>query len=100
MLDDEDDEDDLPRRARRRFRKGEEDEDDMDVDKEEEQLESIENLADTRGMDVSDWVSLPGTRNEILNRFKHFLKTFTDEKGNVVYRERIRKMVQSKIVFQ
>lgn len=48
-------------------------------------------------MHTSDWIQMPGTRNEILNRFKNFLRTFLDEKGNLVFRERIRRMVECTI---
>jgi len=54
--------------------------------------ESIENLDNTRGMEVKDWVTTPSTRQEIMNRFKNFLKSFTDAKGQKIYLERIKHM--------
>lgn len=45
-------------------------------------------------MTVRKWVVLPGTRNEILNRFKNFLRTFQDDKGHHLYKEKIRRMCE------
>lgn len=57
-------------------------------------VESIENLEDTKGHALKDWVSMLGPRTEISNRFKSFLRTFVDEKGSYVYRDRIRRMCE------
>ena len=45
-------------------------------------------------MPTSKWVVTPGTKQEILNRFKNFLKSYTDAKGNRLYMERIRRMCE------
>lgn len=55
-------------------------------------FESIENLEDTRGLPTKKWIMMPGTKIEILNRFKNFLKTFVDAKGRKTYLERIKHM--------
>ncbi|KAL3315604.1 MCM DNA helicase complex subunit [Cichlidogyrus casuarinus] len=60
----------------------------------EEVLESIENLEDTKGMSVVEWVQQPATRQEIKNRFKAFLRTFLDEQGRSVYADRITQMAR------
>lgn len=57
--------------------------------------ESIENLEDTKGHAVKDWVTMLAPRNEIANRFKNFLRTYTNTKGQYVYKERIRHMCES-----
>jgi DNA replication licensing factor MCM2 len=59
---------------------------------EEEMIESIENLEDTRGMTVREWVVQIAPKREIYNRFKNFLRTCTDEKGRNVFRDKIRTM--------
>ena len=59
-------------------------------------IESIENLEDMKGHSVREWVSLAAPRLEIKNRFKQFLKTFVDEQGKSVYREKIQQMCQGK----
>ncbi|CAG2182399.1 unnamed protein product, partial [Oppiella nova] len=41
----------------------------------EEMIESIENLEDTRGMTVREWVVQLAPKREIYNRFKNFLRT-------------------------
>ncbi len=57
-------------------------------------IESIENLEDMQGYSVSEWVSLLAPRMEILNRFKNFLRTYTDSKGNAIFKEKIRHMCE------
>ncbi|XP_015436900.1 PREDICTED: DNA replication licensing factor Mcm2 isoform X2 [Dufourea novaeangliae] len=60
-----------------------------------EMIESIENLEDTKGRSVKDWVTMIGPRTEISNRFKSFLRTHTNSKGQYMYKERIRHMCES-----
>ncbi|CAB3233278.1 unnamed protein product [Arctia plantaginis] len=60
----------------------------------EEGIESIENLEDTKGYTTKEWVSMLGPRTEIANRFKNFLRTYTNSKGQFVYKERIRRMCE------
>jgi len=59
-----------------------------------QQIESIDNLEDTKGRTVREWVSLLAPRREIYNRFKNFLRTFVDAKGHNLYKEKIRQMVE------
>lgn len=54
--------------------------------------ESIDNLENTRGLSVREWVTQMGPRREIFNRFKNFLRTHTDDKGKNTFREKIRVM--------
>lgn len=63
-------------------------------------VESIENLEDTKGHTVKEWVMMLGPRTEITNRFKSFLRTHTNESGHYMYRERIRHMCESNQVFR
>ena len=58
-------------------------------------IESIENLEDMKGHTVREWVSLVAPRLEIKNRFKQFLKTFCDERGENVYRTKIKQMCEA-----
>ena len=60
----------------------------------EEIIESIENLEDMKGHTVREWVSLAAPRLEIKNRFKQFLKTYCDERGDNVYRMKIKTMCE------
>lgn len=62
-------------------------------------IESIENLEDTKGHSVKEWVMMLGPRTEISNRFKSFLRTHTNSKGQYMYKERIRHMCESNQVF-
>lgn len=89
MYDKSDDESDVGRSKRRRAEKAIE-----GTEEEEEMIESIENLEDTKGHTIKEWVSMLGPRTEISNRFKNFLRTFIDEKGQHTYRDRIRKMCE------
>ena len=62
-----------------------------------ETLEVLENLEDLKGHTVREWVSLPGPRLEVKNRFKRFLRTHTGEDGEVcVYKEKIRQMCEGR----
>ncbi|XP_018331325.1 DNA replication licensing factor Mcm2 isoform X2 [Agrilus planipennis] len=60
-----------------------------------EMIESIENLEDTKGYSIKEWVTMMGPRTEIANRFKNFLRTFANSKGQYVYKERIRRMCEN-----
>ncbi|ESO07377.1 hypothetical protein HELRODRAFT_191161 [Helobdella robusta] len=92
LYDESDDEDDEQQTSGRR-RLGERAADGAAMD-DEEMIESIENLEDTKGHSVSEWVSMLAPRTEIYNRFKNFLRTFVDSKGHNLYKERIRQMVE------
>lgn len=89
IYDKSDDESDIPRHKRRAAEKAIE-----GVEEETEMIESIENLEDTKGHTIKEWVTLLGPRTEIANRFKHFLRTFVDEKGQHTYRDRINRMCE------
>ena len=90
LLYDESDDEDVHARKRRMAEKAATGEID-DV----EMIESIENLEDTKGHSVKEWVSMLGPRTEISNRFKSFLRTHTNSKGQYMYKERIRHMCES-----
>ncbi|KPJ18533.1 DNA replication licensing factor Mcm2 [Papilio machaon] len=65
-----------------------------DKEQTEEGIESIENLEDTKGYTTKEWVSMLGPRTEIANRFKNFLRTYANNKGQFVYKDRIRRMCE------
>ena len=54
----------------------------------------IENLEDLKGHTVREWVSMAAPRAEIKTRFKSFLRTFVNEQGVNIYREKIRQMCE------
>lgn len=84
------DEDDEPRRKRRLAEKAADgDMDDADM------IESIENLEDTKGHSIKEWVSMLGPRTEIANRFKNFLRNYVNSKGQYVFKDRIRRMCEN-----
>jgi len=62
---------------------------------EDELLEGIDNLEDTRGLSVREWVSSRPCRREIYNRFKNFLRTHADDKGHSTFRQKIRQMSEA-----
>jgi len=64
-----------------------------------QQIESIDNLEDTKGHSVCDWVTLLAPNREVYNRFKNFLRTFVDAKGHNLYKEKIRQMVECMSTF-
>ena len=56
--------------------------------------EMIENLEDLKGHTVKEWVSMAAPRAEIKTRFKSFLRTYVNEQGVNIYREKIRQMCE------
>lgn len=58
-------------------------------------IESIENLEDTKGYSIKEWVIMMGPRTEIANRFKNFLRTYVNSKGQYIYKEKIRRMCEN-----
>ncbi|RMX61533.1 hypothetical protein pdam_00013734 [Pocillopora damicornis] len=93
LLYDETDEEDeeQPRRRRRLAERAA----DGDMQDEDELIESIENLEDMKGHSVREWVSMQAPRLEIKNRFKQFLRSFVDDQGKSVYREKISQMCEA-----
>lgn len=57
--------------------------------------ETIDNLEDTRSFSTKDWISQRATKNEIRNRFKNLLKTYVDESGRSVFKEKLRLMSEN-----
>lgn len=47
-----------------------------------------------KGHTVREWVSMAAPRAEIKSRFKSFLRSYVDENGVNVYKERIRQMCE------
>ncbi|XP_068206069.1 DNA replication licensing factor mcm2 [Palaemon carinicauda] len=90
LYDESDDEEDRPTRKRRLAERAAE----GDVQDDEEMIESIENLEDMKGHSVREWVSMLGPRHEIYNRFKNFLRTYVNDKGNNLYKDKIRQMCE------
>lgn len=66
----------------------------MDTDAGEPETETIDNIEDTRGMSEKEWLSQRATKNEIRNRFKNLLKTYVDEAGRSVFKEKLRTMTE------
>ncbi|XP_074609915.1 DNA replication licensing factor mcm2-like [Acropora palmata] len=92
LYDETDEEDDeRPRRRRRLAERAA----DGDMQDEDELIESIENLEDMKGHTVREWVSMQAPRLEIKNRFKQFLRSFVDDQGHSVYREKIQQMCEA-----
>ena len=56
--------------------------------------EMIENLEDQKGHPLREWVSMAGPRAEIKSRFKIFLRTYVNENGINIYREKIKQMCE------
>lgn len=62
-------------------------------------VESIENLEDMKGHTVLEWVSMLGPKTEIYNRFKNFLRTYVNDKGQNLYKDKIRQMCEGGLHF-
>lgn len=90
LYDDDEDEEEGPRAAKKR--RAAELAAMEDEPAEEEGEESIENLEDTKGIPIREWVMLRAQRKEIYNRFKNFLRTYVDSRGYNLYRKLIQDM--------
>ena len=55
----------------------------------------IENLDDRKGHTLREWVCMESPSREIYRRFRLFLTTFVDARGNNVHAEKIRVMCES-----
>lgn len=60
-------------------------------------IESIENLQDTKGHTVAEWVAMLGPKTEIANRFRNFLRNDVTSNGAYRYKDKIRRMVESNL---
>lgn len=58
-------------------------------------IESIENLEDTKGHSIKEWVTMLGPRTEIANRFRSFLRNTVNSRGAFVYKDKIRRMCEN-----
>uniref|UniRef100_T1IA51 DNA replication licensing factor MCM2 n=1 Tax=Rhodnius prolixus TaxID=13249 RepID=T1IA51_RHOPR len=90
LLYDASDDEEAPSRKRKRAEKaatGEIDDTEM--------IESIENLEDTKGHSIKEWVTMLGPRTEIANRFRSFLRNTVNSRGAFVYKDKIRRMCEN-----
>ena len=90
LIYDDEDEEEGPRRQRRRMAEMAAMEEDVADDP--EALESIENLEDTKGKPIREHVAQLGIRKEIMNRFRNFMRTYTNEKGEAIFQMKIKDM--------
>ena len=65
-----------------------------ELEDDDRMVESIENLEDTRGLSVRDWVVQMAPKREIFNRFKEFLINTCDDRNRFIYRDKIKSMVE------
>jgi DNA replication licensing factor MCM2 len=95
FLQDEDDDMnmDLSRQPRRRRHHYDEDQDEMDMrdDILDEEL-SIEELADPKAANLTEWILQPQVMRTISREFKSFLTQYTDENGQSVYGNRVKTL--------
>ncbi|KAJ5626198.1 Nucleic acid-binding OB-fold [Penicillium lagena] len=92
LQDDDDMEMDLSRQPRRRRHHYDEDGDDMDMADEGMEELSLEELADVKAANITDWVTQPQVLRSIYREFKAFLTEFIDPTGQSVYGNRIKTL--------
>ncbi|TYZ59846.1 hypothetical protein PybrP1_005482 [[Pythium] brassicae (nom. inval.)] len=80
---------------RRRFRRDDGSERGLLSEQQQQELED-EEIINLEHFDVPlrEWIATERPRNEIKRRFKHFLNTFADRSGRLVYHEKIVEMAQ------
>ncbi|BDD61019.1 MCM DNA helicase complex subunit [Monascus purpureus] len=92
LQDDDDGDLDLTRQPRRRRHHYDEENGDIEmVDDALEEL-SLEELADVKASNITDWIVQPQVLRSIYREFKAFLTEFTDEAGTSVYGNRIKTL--------
>ncbi|KAL1974146.1 hypothetical protein VTN31DRAFT_5706 [Thermomyces dupontii] len=91
--DDEDADMDLSRQVRRKRHHYDEDRDDMDMhdDIMEEEL-TLEELADPKAANLTEWIQQPAVMRSISREFKAFLTEYIDESGQSVYGNRVKTL--------
>lgn len=55
--------------------------------------DKIENIEDTKGFTLLEWVQKPEIRREIKLRFSEYLRTTRNDQGHPIYRDKIKQMV-------
>ncbi|KAL4856536.1 DNA replication licensing factor MCM2 [Chlorella vulgaris] len=88
-LEEELDEDERRPRRRRRLEEAQ-----AGVEEDEELGEVEIDLDQARGP-IAEWIAQEPVRREVRRRFARLLKTFTDESGDSVYKQRVRDMVRT-----
>ncbi|KAJ5111553.1 Nucleic acid-binding OB-fold [Penicillium argentinense] len=93
FLQDDDDLDmDLSRQPRRRRHHYDEEREDIDMADEGMEELSLEELADVKAANITDWVTQPQVLRSIYREFKAFLTEFIDPSGQSVYGNRIKTL--------
>jgi DNA replication licensing factor MCM2 len=93
FLQDDDDMDlDLSRQPRRRRHHYDEEREDIDMADEGMDELSLEELADVKAANITDWVTQPQVLRSIYREFKAFLTEFIDPSGQSVYGNRIKTL--------
>ncbi|KAJ5119164.1 Nucleic acid-binding OB-fold [Penicillium atrosanguineum] len=92
LQDDDDVEMDLSRQPRRRRHHYDEDREDIDMADEGMEELSLEELADVKAANITDWVTQPQVLRSIYREFKAFLTEFIDPSGQSVYGNRIKTL--------
>ncbi|KAJ5797500.1 DNA replication licensing factor mcm2 [Penicillium pulvis] len=92
LQDDDDQELDLARQPRRRRHHYDEDHEDIDMGEDGMQELTLEELADVKAANITDWVTQPQVLRSIYREFKAFLTEFIDASGQSVYGNRIKTL--------
>lgn len=82
---------DLPLHTRRHRRNYDEESQDPDMDDPEVEL-TLEDMADIKADNVTEWVATPAIHRAIYREFKSFLTEFTDKDGTSVYGTLVRNL--------
>ena len=93
LQDDEDQDMDLVQQPRRRRHHYDEEAEDIEMgDDGDLRVLTLDELADVKASNITDWVLQPQVLRSIYKEFKAFLTEFTDEAGTSVYGNRIKTL--------
>ncbi|GFF33794.1 DNA replication licensing factor mcm2 [Aspergillus udagawae] len=92
LQDDDEGDMDLTRQPRRRRHHYDEDREDIEMGDDAMEELSLEELADVKAANITDWVLQPQVLRSIYREFKAFLTEFTDQAGQSVYGHKIKTL--------
>ena len=92
LQDDEDADADLTRQPRRRRNRYDEDREDVEMGDDAMEELSLDELADPKASNLTDWVLQPQVLRSIYREFKAFLTEYTDDAGSSVYGNKIKTL--------
>ncbi|KAF8210367.1 DNA replication licensing factor cdc19 [Mycena galopus ATCC 62051] len=91
-MDDGDEDEEMVSRMKKRTRRPYDERRDLDDMEGVEGEIPLEQLSDMKAKSIVEWIAIDNVRRSIIKHFRLFLTTYTDERGDSVYGQRIRAL--------